>query len=244
MPFGWKRICFCLQMLSLLFLTACIPSMNVPNNAHEREAKAEKLGTILLLTPDIKVNSLATGDVKEEMPEWSEKARSLVVDAVNAELQAEGRKMKLLDPKTKYLQTVKDVKDLHLAVMSSIYDHAIYDETSMDVFPQRIEHFDYTVGSVQDLLKAYGADGMMLLRGEDNISTSGRKALGVVKYLNPFSQKQMGGMTYLELTLTDANGDVLWFHLKWDAGDFDLRESKDTTKFVKEMFDDFGGGSS
>lgn len=237
-------MCLCLQMLSFLFLTACIPSMNVPNNVHEREARAAKLDTILLLTPDITVNSLSAGDVEEKMPEWSDKARGLVVDAVNAELQAKGRKMKLIDPKTEYHQTVDDVKDLHLAVMSSIYDHAIYDPTDMDVFPQRIEHFDYTVGSVQELLKAYGANGMMIVRGEDNISTNGRKALGVVKYLNPFSQKQMGGMTFLEATLTDANGDVLWFHLKWDAGDFDLRESKDTAKFVKEMFEDFEGGSS
>jgi hypothetical protein len=248
MPFGWKRICCCLQMLSLLFLTACIPTMEVPNNYDQRAARAAKLHTVLLLTPDITVNSLSAGDVSEEMPEWSEKAKELVAEAVNSELQAKGRNMKLLDPKTKYHDTVKDVKDLHLAVMSSIYDHAIYDpgNMNMNVFPQRIEHFDYTVGSVKELLTAYGADGMMIVRGEDNISTSGRKALGVVQALNPFSQGQMEGMTFLEATLTDANGDVLWYLLKWNAGDYDLRESEDTAKFVKDMFEDFnfkGGGS-
>jgi len=218
--------------------------MEVPNNHDERTARAAKLHTILLLTPEITVNSLSAGDVSEEIPEWSEKAKELVAEAVNSELQAKGRKMKLLDPKTKYHDTVEDVKDLHLAVMSSIYDHTIYEPGNMNVFPQRIEHFDYTVGSVQELLTAYGADGMMIVRGEDNISTSGRKALGVVQALNPFSQGQMGGMTFLEATLTDANGDVLWYLLKWNAGDYDLRESEETAQFVKDMFEDFEGGGS
>lgn len=244
MSSGWKRICFCLPMLFLLSLTACMPAMKMPGNYDERAARAAKLDTVLLLTPDITVNSLSAGDVREEMPEWSEQACELVAEAVKVELQAKGREMKLLDPKTRHRKTVDDVKDLHLAVMSSIYDHTIYEPGNMNIFPQRIEHFDYTVGSVQELLKAYRADGMLIVRGQDNISTTGRKALGVVQSLNPFSQGQMGGMTFLEATLTDAKGDVLWFFIKWNAGDYDLREPEDAAKFVQEMFEDFEEGDS
>jgi hypothetical protein len=196
------------------------------------------------LTPDIKVNSLSAGDVKEEMPEWSEQARQLVIRTVKAEMEARGRKLKILDPQTRYRETVNDVKDLHLAVMSSIYEHTIYEPGNLNIFPQRIEHFDYSVGSVEKLLKAYRVDGMLIIRGEDNISTSGRKALGVVSALNPFSQGQMGGMTFLEATLTDASGDVLWFVIKWNAGDYDLRDSEEAVQFVHDMFADFEGGDS
>ncbi len=230
----------------LLFLTACIPAMKMPNNYDEREARAKELKTILLLTPDIVINSLSAGDVKEEMPEWSKKGRELVTTAVQVEMKDHGRKIKILDPKTKFKKTVDDVKDLHLAVMESIYAHALYDPGygNMNLFPQRVENFDYTVGSVKNLLRAYRADGMLIVRGQDNISTGGRKALGVVKYLNPFSQKQLGGMTFLEATLTDINGDVLWFLIKWNAGDYDLREPEEAKKFVHDMFDDFPGEKS
>lgn len=241
---GWKKILICLPMLSVLSLSACATTGGLPSNYDERAARAAELDTVLLLTPDIKVNSLSAGDVKEEIPEWSEQARQLVIKTVKAEMEARGRKLKILDPQTRYRETVDDVKGLHLAVMSSIYDHTIYEPGNLNIFPQRIEHFDYSVGSVEKLLKAYRVDGMLIIRGEDNISTSGRRALGVVSYLNPFSQGQMGGMTFLEATLTDASGDVLWFVIKWNAGDYDLRDSEEAVRFVHDMFADFEGGDS
>ncbi len=244
MSSGWKKWFLCLSMLMLLCLTACATTGGIPSNYDERAARAAQLQSVLLLTPDITVNSLSAGDVKEEMPEWSAQARQLVVEAVQAEMAARGRKLKILDPKTRYRKTVNEVKDLHLAVMSSIYDHTIYAPGNMEVFPQRIEHFDYSVGSVEKLLKAYRVDGMLIIRGEDNISTSGRKALGVVSALNPFSQGQMGGMTFLEVTLTDARGDVLWFSLKWNAGDYDLRDSEEAVRFVRDTFKAFEEGES
>ncbi len=244
MSSGWKKLFLCLLMLSLFSLTACATSGGIPSNYDERAARAAELQSILLLTPDVKVNSLSAGDVKEEIPEWSEQARQLVIETVQAEMAARGRKLKILDPKTRYRKTVDDVKDLHLAVMCSIYEHTLYEPGNLNIFPERIAHFDYSVGSVEKLLKAYRVDGMLIIRGEDNISTSGRKALGVVSYLNPFSQGQLGGMTFLEATLTDASGDVLWFVIKWNAGDYDLRDSEEAIRFVHDMFADFEGGDS
>ena len=244
MPSGWKKNFLCLSMLSLFSLTACATTSGIPSNYDERASRAAGLQSVLLLTPDIKVNSLSAGDVKEEIPEWSAQARQLVIKTVKEEMAARGRRLKVLDPKTRYRKTVDEVKDLHLAVMSSIYDHTIYEPGNMNVFPERIEHFDYSVGSVERLLKAYKVDGMLIIRGEDNISTSGRKALGVVSALNPFSQGQMGGMTFLEVTLTDARGDVLWFALKWNAGDYDLRDSEEAIRFVRDTFEDFEEGES
>ena len=244
MSSGWKKLFLCLLMLSLFSLTACATTGGIPSNYDERAARAAELQSVLLLTPDVKVNSLSAGDVKEEIPEWSEQARKIVIETVKAEMAARGRKLKILDPKTRYRKTVDDVKDLHLAVMSSIYEHTIYEPGNLNIFPERIAHFDYSVGSVEKLLKAYRVDGMLIIRGEDNISTSGRKALGVVSALNPFSQGQLGGMTFLEATLTDARGDVLWFVIKWNAGDYDLRDSEEAVRFVHDMFADFEGSDS
>ena len=86
MPSGWKKIILGLSMLSLFSLTACATSGGIPSNYDQRAARAAELQSVLLLTPDITVNSLSAGDVKEEMPEWSEQARQIVIEAVPEDL--------------------------------------------------------------------------------------------------------------------------------------------------------------
>ena len=231
-------------LLALLpFLGACTLNLGpqIQSNADQLAARAAKLDTLLILTPDITIHELSAGDVKEERPEWSRAGQENVVKALRTELEGRQRKVKLLDPKTRYASLVKEVKDLHLAVVTSIYDHAVMSQGNMNIFPQRVENFDYSLGSVEELLRAYGADGMLVVRGQDNISSAGRKALGVVHAINPFSQGQRGGMTFLELVLTDARGDILWWQLQWNEGGVDLRDLAEATEFVQETLEGFPG---
>jgi len=241
-----KTLRLAMALSVILFTAGCLhlPFVPAPGNSELRAARARELKKILVLTPDIEINSLSAGDIKEEMPEWSQLGSGNVTQALKAELERNGCSAILLDPKTRYASTVSDVMDLHRAVMNSIYEHAIYQPGDDQVFPDRVSQFDYTVGSVKNLLAAYHADGMLIIRGEDNISTGGRKALGVISYINPFSQSQTGGMTFLEVTLTDIDGEVLWFMLKWDAGHYDLRDKDESAEFVQETLANYPGGAS
>jgi len=227
------------MVFGLLMTTACMPAMKT--NTDQLEARAADLQTILLLTPDIQVYSISAGDVKEEMLEWSEKGREFVTKTIRESFEEKNRKLKILDPKTTFRDDVDEIKALHLAVISSIYDHAWTYEGNMELFPKRVENFDYSVGSVKPLLDAYKADGMLIVRGEDNISTAGRKALGVVKYINPLSNRQQEGITFLAATLTDINGDVLWWDFYQNEGDYDLRDPEEATKFVKKLLGNYPG---
>lgn len=221
---------------ALMMLQGCVINLGpkIRDNQDELTARARKLKTILVLTPEVSVNELAVGDVKEERPEWSKAGTGNVIEATKRCLTDKGRTVKILDPKTRYHNEVDEIMELRLAVMSSVYQHAVMEPGNAQVFPPRIEHFDYTVGDSSTLLNAYHADGMLLIRGQDNISTSGRKALGVLRAINPLDDGQRGGVTFLEFVLTDKTGDVLWWAWKANAGDYDLRDPAKTLSFVAD----------
>lgn len=229
---------------ALIMLQGCVITLGpkIKTNQDELDARARKLKTILVLTPDVTVNELAVGDVKEERPEWSEAGIDNVIAATKKRLAEKGKTAKIIDPKTSYRSEVDEIMELKLAVMDSVYRHAVINpNNNMQTFPPRIEHFDYTVGDSSALLKAYHADGMLMIRGQDNISTSGRKALGVLRAINPLDDGQRKGVTFLEFVLADKNGDILWWAWKANAGGFDLRDPADTLAFVDDAISNFPG---
>lgn len=226
-----------------MMLQGCVITLGpqLKNNQDELNARARKLKTILVLTPEVAVNELAVGDVKEERPEWSEAGIDNVIAATKQCLTEKGKTVKVLDPKTRYRAEVDEILELKPAVMGSVYQHAVMNPGNMEVFPPRIEHFDYTVGDSSVLLNAYHADGMLMIRGQDNISTTGRKALGVLRAINPLDEGQRGGVTFLEYVLTDKKGDILWWAWKANSGDFDLRDPAETLSFVDDTTSSFPG---
>lgn len=237
-----KAATIALSLIGLLGLTACIPTQKFDSNYDQLEARAGKLNTILVLQPEVIVNELSAGNVKEKMPDWSKQGKENVLIALRHEAKGATRKVKVVDPKSKFNKEIKQITELNVAVISSAYDHAApngYGQYDMNTFPQRIADFDYSIGSVKNLLNAYRADGLLIVRGEDNISTSGRKTLGVVQAINPFSDGQQSGVTFLQATLTDINGDVLWWNYYAEAGGYDLRDPEGAAKFVKKTLEGF-----
>ncbi len=223
-----------------LLCGACVlgmPSSNYP----QREARAKQLTNIVLVTPDITINSLSAGGVKEERPAWSEAGRKHIEKAATEVLEQKGRKARLLSDDGKSREEIEEIRTLQEAVMQSIYVYASYNPENPNFFMNRYANFDYSLGSVEKLLKANKADGLLLVRGQDNISTGGRKALGVIRAINPFDSGQQSGMTWVEAVLTDRSGDILWYNLNWNAGGYDLREEDEARKFVQMMFRDFPG---
>ena len=239
---GTRTLVLPLLMLGLFSLSACVTMPQVKSNYDQLEARAGKINTILLLQPDITINELSAGDVKDKMPEWTKQGHDNVEIALRKAAKGATRKVKVVDPKSSFNKEIDEIKELNIAVISSAYEHTSlgpYNQYHINSFPQRIENFDYSLGSVKKLLNAYRADGLLIVRGEDNITSSGRKALGVVQAINPFSEGQEGGLTFLQATLTDINGDILWWQVNWNSGGFDLRDPAEAEKFVMETLSGF-----
>ena len=137
---------------------------------------------------------------------------------------------------------IKEINALYRAVAASIYNHTFWYGQNPNIFPERIKNFDYSIGPVNKLLKRHKADGLLVVYAADEISSSGRKALQVVKALNPFDQVDHGGVTSMVIGLTDRTGAILWFRTLANAGSYDLRDPKSSQAFVRDIFDDYPGG--
>jgi len=228
---------------ALLFLLALLSlPVPAPGLAAERETfrappdfpqRMRNVRTIGILKPDVKIFEITSGGVKELRPEWCDEACGLVKGAVAAEFRRFGYELKEIDPAADSEEEVREMLALHEAVVAGILPHA-YDGPGL--FPAKKTNFDYPVGPIDNILRPAGADALLVVRGVDEISTSGRKAMQTLGILagaavGIITTPNMG-KTFLFLSLIDRSGDLLWFNVQGGAGGYNLREPDSVAKLV------------
>ncbi len=222
----------------LVVMTAGCATMQ--SNRAELDARVKKMHNIVMLSPDTKICELSAGGVKEQRDDWCAVGQKNLEKAIIENLNGKAVNVKLLKVTADLENEVDDVKTLYRTVMDSAYTHAYnWDGQNPNFFPERWKNFDYSVGSLEKLLKKQKADGLLLVHAQDEISSTGRKALRVVQALNPFATAQQAGTTEVNIALADRKGDILWNALFWQSGGYDLRELDSTRDFVKVLLESF-----
>lgn len=226
----------------LVLLTAakayCEPVLQ--NNRAELNLRAQKLRNVVLLSPDTRISEVSAGGVREHRADWSDTGRIYLEKAIIKNLAEQGINVKVLKVPAELESEADEIKILYRAVISSIYTHAYYwSGRNPNFFPDRMKIFDYTVGSLDRLLNEQKADGLLLVLAEDEISTSGRKALLVVEVINPLGTKGRAGTTTAVIALADRKGDILWDNVFSRSGGYDLRDPESATSFVNVLLDGF-----
>jgi hypothetical protein len=237
---GWtKRGTAALLLALALLLGACAPT--IPSNYAEREARAKKLGNLVALPATVEICELTAGGMKEQRDDWCAVGKKHIESALAEILREKGYALKPWKGGGRAEQEVAEIRPLYRAVMNSIYSHAIFRDggDNLNFFPERSKNFDYTLGPLDKVLAEHKGDGLLLVRGEDEISSAGRKALQVVRSINPFDQPDRAGVTWVEVALADRSGDILWFGSLSNAGGYDLRDPDSARKFVRQALDDF-----
>lgn len=225
-------------MLLLFAVTGCAPALQ--SNRDELTARARRLKNVVMLPPDTCISELTAGGIKEKRDDWCATGRSNVERAIIENLKERQVNVKVLKPGADMEDEVDDIKSLYRAVMGSIYTHAfLWNGQNPNFFPDRLKNFDYSVGSLEKLLKKQKADGLLLVHAEDEISSAGRKALRVVQAINPFGVPDRAGTTTVEVALADRKGDILWNAFFIESGGYDLREPDSTRKFIKGLLEEF-----
>lgn len=223
-----------LLALMTVVTAGCAPTFQ--SNREELDIRARKLRNVLLLPPDTKICELSAGGISEQRDDWCSVGRKNMEKAIIENLSGKGISVKVFQVPDDLVNEVDEIKALYQAVKGSIYTHAYYwDGQNPNFFPDRLKNFDYTVGSLDKLLKKQKADGLLLIYAEDEVSTSGRKALRVIQAINPFGTVARSGMTEAVFALTDRKGDILWNNFFYESGGYDLRELDSTKSFVKEL---------
>ena len=175
---------------------------------------------LLVMRPDVTVNSVTTGGMPEPRADWTDQARGHIVAALRAQQAARGGNLQILERRNELPNVspdaVADLERLHNAVGNSIAMHK-YLGAELPTKPRR--GLDYTLGAeAVDLGRKTGFDYALFMHAEDNIVSTGRVALQVLGVAGCFvgfcAPNIGGGGQFAYASLVDLKtGDVVWFNV-------------------------------
>ncbi|SEM65398.1 hypothetical protein SAMN04489760_13039 [Syntrophus gentianae] len=225
----------------LVLCQACAPTKTFRTNPQfdTRIAAVSKPG---FLPVDAKVYELGAGGIEELQDEWSAEAAKHIQGSCTECLGQKQRKVEPIVVSKEIEEELEDIQALYRAVSTSILLHTY---TEPNLFPEKLNSFDYTLGPIHDLLAKVNADALIFVYAQDEISTAGRQALmatGVVLgALTGVYVVPRGGVAVISLAVVDSSGDILWFNVQ--SGDqYDLRKPEDVKTLVTALLADFPAG--
>jgi len=233
-PLVWIGFCF----LSMLLGCASV----APHRAHpEFERRSQDIKGAGLLSPDIKIYELTAGGVRELKDDWCAKGKENVQGALIQCLRERPLEIKPIALEKRLEEEMEDVYALYRAVNTSILSHTYGQFT----FPEKMKSFDYSIGSVEQISKTYGADALIFVYGSDEISTTGRQALQVLGAVaGAFTGVAViprSGITVLSVAVVDPSGVILWYNIKGGQGSHDLRNPESAASLVRDLLSGYPG---
>jgi len=228
------------MLLAVLVLSTAGCARTLQNNQAELSARAKKLRNIVMLAPDTTICELSAGGVKEQRDDWCAAGQKNLEKAIIEDLSGKAVNVKVLKVTADLENEVDEVKTLYREVMESAYTHTLFwGGENPNYFHDKWKNFDYSIGSLEKLLKKQKADGLLLVQANDEISSTGRKVLRVFQALNPFAAAGRYGVTVVKIALADSKGDIIWNNFFYDSGGYDLREFGSTRDVVKVLLVNF-----
>lgn len=175
---------------------------------------------LLVMRPDVTVNSVTTGGMPEPRADWTEQARTNLIAALRAQQAARGGKVQVLARRNELRgvdeDMVAELERLHGAVGNSIALHK-YLGAYLPTKPRR--GLDYTLGTeAVELGRKTGFDYALFMHAEDSIVSGGRVALqvlGIAGCIVGFCAPNIGGGgQFAYASLVDLKtGEVVWFNV-------------------------------
>ncbi|HET7709373.1 MAG TPA: hypothetical protein VFK50_07565 [Sphingomicrobium sp.] len=175
---------------------------------------------LLVMRPDVTVNSVTTGGLPEPRADWTEQARANIIAAMRAQQAERGGNMQVLERRDQLpgvsAEAVADLERLHAAVGNSI---ALHKYLGAGLPTKRRQGLDWTLGQdAVSLGQKTGYQYALFLHAEDNIVSSGRVALqvlGIAGCLVGFCAPNIGGGgQFAYASLVDLRtGEVVWFNV-------------------------------
>ncbi len=255
--------CFASPALSLVLLvllgasvSACIaPALPPPyREAPNYRVRFADLETITLVPPLVAVYSMSSGDIEQEIQEWSDEANRNSVASVRTQVEEMGKRFVPFagtrGPRPDFRMGIADDVNtrreaspasdswlLFEAAKEAILRHT-YDP--LVLFPDMMKRFDYTLGREADaLLAGTDADAFLLVIATDEVPTAERQALvGVGAAAALYTGSYAGpGATPAEVIaalVESSSGDILWFN-KVSMPIADLRNPESNAALVKKV---------
>ena len=113
------------------------------------------------------------------------------------------------------------IQALFRAVNHSIQLHTF----GPQLFPDKLQSFEYEMGPVDDLLAAVDADALMLVTGQQTVSTSEPRS-------------------WISIAIVEPQGHIIWYGMQGAKAVLDLQTAMGSQKLVNEVLAKFPGGPS
>ena len=174
---------------------------------------------LLVMRPDVTVNSLTTGGMAQPRADWTEQARANLIAALKAQQAESGGDVKVLSRRDELAnvsaETIAELERLHFVVGQSI---ALHKFSGASLPTKRGKGLDYTLGAdAVELGRKTGFDYALFVHAEDNIASGGRTALqvlGIAGCVVGFCAPSGGGNQFAYASLVDLRtGEVVWFNV-------------------------------
>ena len=174
---------------------------------------------LLVMRPDVTVNSLTTGGMSEPRADWTEQARGNIVNALRTEQGDRGGRVLVMARRNELpnisAEEIADLERLHFAVGNSI---ALHKYSGAALPTKRGKGLEYTLGGDAVALgRKSGYDYALFLYAQDNIASTGRVALqvlGVAGCFIGFCAPSGGSNQFAYASLVDLRtGEVVWFNV-------------------------------
>lgn len=204
---------------------------------------------LLVMRPDVTVNSLTMGGLPEARADWTEQARANIINALRAQQAERGGKAQVLSRRNELPgvseETVAELERLHSAVGNSI---ALHKYMGAYLPTKRGKGIEYTLGSDAVALgRKTGFDYALFLYAQDNIASTGRTALqvlGIAGCAIGFCAPSGGSSQMAYASLVDLRtGEVVWFNVLQTGSQLpgvkfgDIRKPEGAAQMVDRLLD-------
>ena len=219
-------------MLLAASLSACVMPPPPYREAPNYRVRFADLETITLVPPLVAVYSMSSGDIEQEIQEWSDQANRNSVASVRAEVEKTGKRFVPFagtrGPRPDFRMGIADDVNarheaspaadswlLFEAAKEAILRHT-YDP--MVTFPEMMKGFDYTLGrEAHALLSGTEADAFLLMIATDEVPTAERQALvgvgaAAALYTGSYAGPKTTPAELIVALVESHSGDILWFN--------------------------------
>ena len=162
--------------------------------------------TVLLMEPDVELSLLTTGGAAEPRADWTEAAKTNMIDDIRSELTGRGAKVVVFDTKTEPTPHVMQLVHLHEVVGTTILGNA-----TLAKLPNKEKVFDWSLGpGVKEIADTYHADYAMFIFARGRYASTGRVAVAIVASLLHVAVP-LGGQVAFASLVDLHTGNVVWF---------------------------------
>jgi hypothetical protein len=184
-------------------------------------SRIKAVRTVYLMPFEINMHEIQTDGKKVSQKKWSQTARKNLAMGITEALKRKGYVLASPPPMNKALKNqIWNVRALYRAVNHSIKLHTY----GPQIYPTKLENFDYSLGPIDDLLNRVRADALVFVFGAGE--------MGAKKF-----------KTNLSVGLAEKSGDILWYNYRQTRDRFDLRDAAQAADMVTETIGPLPGGA-